>query len=146
MTDARQLIDELTALGVKIELHDGKIKFGPKSKVTPELLLKMREERNQLIEFLEREPQAIAVAQNAGALNEQVAFSDVEFGPAFFLNHRYAGRGSIEVKSDTVIISAKRLWRSRGKQVAVILPVFIVFAFLGCILGLVPLLLVYTLV
>lgn len=57
MADTKQFIDELAALGVKVELKDGKIKFGPTSKVTPELLLKMRGQREQLIAYLKRKSQ-----------------------------------------------------------------------------------------
>jgi len=68
MADAKQLVDELAALGVKVELNDGKIKFGPKSKVTPEMLLKMREQREQLIAYLGGEAPSTSAKENTDAM------------------------------------------------------------------------------
>ena len=52
MTKVEELIDELDTLGVKLELNGDKINVAPKSKVTPEMLSRMKEHRDQLIAHL----------------------------------------------------------------------------------------------
>lgn len=55
MSDAEQLVKELRALGIKLKVRGRKIKFGPKSKVTPELLLQMRKHHDEITDVLRSE-------------------------------------------------------------------------------------------
>ena len=52
MDKVEELIDELETLGVNLELKDNKIDFTPKSKVTPEMLSRMKDHRDELIAYL----------------------------------------------------------------------------------------------
>ena len=55
MSDAEQLVKELRALGIKLRVRGRKIKFGPKSKVTPELLLQIRKHHDEITDVLRSE-------------------------------------------------------------------------------------------
>ena len=53
MGKLEDLIDELETLGVNLELKDDEINFAPKSKVTPEMLSRMKDRRDELISYLQ---------------------------------------------------------------------------------------------
>jgi len=50
---AKQILAELKEVGVTVKLQDGKVRFSPQSAVTPELLDRMKEHKNDLITVLE---------------------------------------------------------------------------------------------
>lgn len=70
---AAQLLAELTQLGVRVEAHGGRLRYSPKSAVTPDLIDRMKAHKTELLQFAGKEynpafpPEVVAAMRLANA-------------------------------------------------------------------------------
>ncbi|MCA8998862.1 MAG: hypothetical protein KDA80_17820 [Planctomycetaceae bacterium] len=53
---ASQLLADLVRLGIRIEAHEDRLRYSPRSSVTPDLEARIRAHKRELLEMLKRNP------------------------------------------------------------------------------------------
>ena len=73
---AAQLMTDLARLGIRIEAHGDRLRYSPRSAVTPDLADRMKAHKGELLAILRRDPEAPAVAPTECELPQQPDTSD----------------------------------------------------------------------
>lgn len=58
---ATQIITDLKQLGIRIEAHGDRLRYSPRSAVTPDLTRRMKAHKGELLAILRRDPDAPAI-------------------------------------------------------------------------------------
>ena len=89
-----QLITDLTRLGIHIEAHGDRLRYAPRSAVTPDLTDRMKTHKDELLAILRRDSPAQAIDLTDAAVAWRVALLNVEGNPLFTPDMLEALRGA----------------------------------------------------
>ena len=81
--NAVELLTDLTRLGIRIEAHDDRLRYSPRSAVTPDLTARMKAHKGELLEILRRDPDAPVIDLTDAAAVWKAALNRLEGDPLF---------------------------------------------------------------
>ncbi len=80
---AAQLMTDLARLGIRIEAHGDRLRYSPRSAVTPNLTNRMKAHKGELLAILRRDPEAPAIDLTNATQVWQAALDRLEGDPLF---------------------------------------------------------------
>ena len=81
--NATDLITDLARLGIRIEVHGDRLRYSPRSAVTPDLADRMKDHKGELLAILRRDPDAPAIDLTDATQVWQAALDRLESDPLF---------------------------------------------------------------
>ena len=80
---ATQLIADLARLGIRIEAHGDRLRYSPRSAVTPDLAQRLKAHKSELLSILRRDPDATVIDLTNATAVWQAALDRLEGDPLF---------------------------------------------------------------
>jgi hypothetical protein len=81
--NAAQLLSDLIRLGIRIEAHGDRLRYSPRSAVTPDLADRMKAHKGELLAILRRDPDTPAIDPTDATQVWQAALDRLEGDPVF---------------------------------------------------------------
>ena len=91
---AAQLLDDLARAGISIEVHEDRLRYSPRSAMTPGLIEQMKSHKDELLKILRKKPVEAAVDLANVKAVWQAALDLLEGDPQFPPDHMEALRSA----------------------------------------------------